>query len=198
MSDFTCEKCGRSFGNASSLKQHENDAHKTEHKSAQRKKLPVFWIAAAAVIILAIAGTALMIGGNAATQSIDGIECSSSEQLSFHIHTHLDVFVNGTQQSVPANIGLPGCTFWLHTHDVSGIIHIEAPQQQAFTLGQFIDIWNASTVSKIPQGTPVAYVNGQQTGNYRDVQMNAHDEISLVYGTPPQTIPSSFDFGPGY
>jgi len=41
-------------------------------------------------------------------------------------------------------------------------------------------------LTKVPDGT-----------NYRDIKLNAHDEIAIVYGTPPSTIPSSYKFPEG-
>jgi hypothetical protein len=41
--------------------------------------------------------------------------------------------------------------------------------------------------------------NGQKvTGiNYREIKLHAHDEIALVYGKPPDIIPSGYDFPQG-
>jgi hypothetical protein len=39
-------------------------------------------------------------------QPIDGIQCLGSEQLVFHIHAHLAVYVNGTPRTVPEGIGI--------------------------------------------------------------------------------------------
>ncbi len=45
----------------------------------------------------------------AATGSpINGIRCQTSEQLIFHIHAHLTIFINGTQRQIAAGIGIPG------------------------------------------------------------------------------------------
>jgi hypothetical protein len=44
------------------------------------------------------------------------------------------------------------------------------------------------------------YVNGNKLlngTNYRDVKLHAHDQIALVYGTPPTNIPSKYDFPQG-
>ena len=44
---------------------------------------------------------------------------------------------------ISANIGIipEKCIYWLHTHDNSGLIHIESPIKENFTLGQFLHIW---------------------------------------------------------
>jgi len=45
------------------------------------------------------------------------------------------------------------------------------------------------------------YINGTKVPdgtNYRDIRLNAHDEIAIVYGTPPSKIPSIISFQKGY
>ena len=44
------------------------------------------------------------------------------------------------------------------------------------------------------------YVNGTKVPskvNYKDVKLNADDEIVLIYGTPPKSIPSKYSFEEG-
>ena len=62
---------------------------------------------------------------------IDGIRCERTELLDFHYHAHLSIFVNGSSYLIPAGVGikLPDCIYWLHTHDTSGLIHIESPKK---------------------------------------------------------------------
>ena len=140
--------------------------------------------------------------------TIDGIQCNVVEQLLFHIHAHLDIIINGVYFLVPSQIGIPGnCFFWLHTHDESGIIHIESPVNRDYTLGQFFDIWNKKLNNDqifnyvVNANNPLTvYVNGTKVPNgtnYRDIKLHAHDEIAIVYGTPPSTIPSSYKFPQG-
>ena len=65
---------------------------------------------------------------------IAGIQCERQEYGDFHIHAHLDVFIDGAARTVPAMIGIlpvQKCLYWMHTHDESGIIHIEAPKKRA-------------------------------------------------------------------
>ena len=143
--------------------------------------------------------------------AVDGIQCNANEQFLFHIHTHLDIFVNGQLMYIPPQIGIipDKCIYWLHTHDETGIIHIESPIKGDFALGQFFDLWKAKLNN--PQGfdnifnrkdVPIVYINGSKVPsgiNYRDIKLHAHDEIALVYGRPPQpdSIPSTYNFPQG-
>ena len=64
---------------------------------------------------------------------ISGIACNRTEQLVYHIHAHIDVFVNGSRVQVPAYIGIDPtfhCIYWLHTHSNDGLIHIESPRSR--------------------------------------------------------------------
>src|SRR5438093_5304686 len=137
------------------------------------------------------------------TLTIDGVQCNQSEQLLFHIHAHLDIIINGHYFVVPSQIGITDtCFYWLHTHDETCIIHIESPVNRDFTLGQFFDIWdkkfgndqirfnNTQIFNYVAGGnSPMnVYVNGikvPNTVNYREIKLHPHDEIAIVYGTPP-------------
>jgi hypothetical protein len=143
------------------------------------------------------------------TTMVDGIQCNVNEQFLFHIHTHVDIFVNGRHVYVPPQIGIiPGkCIYWMHTHDGSGIIHIESPIKRDFTLGQFFNLWksklnNHQVFDKIFNGkdVPIVYINGSKvssTINYRDIKLSPHQEIAIVYGRPPDNIPSTYDYPQG-
>jgi hypothetical protein len=143
-----------------------------------------------------------------AVRAIDGIQCNSMEQSAFHVHSHLDIIINSVYFLLPSQVGIPGnCFYWLHTHDESGKIHIEAPMLRDFTLGQFFDIWNKKLSNDqifnyvANANNPLkVYVNGTKVPdgtNYRDIKLNtgrsAHNEIAIVYGTPPSAIPKSYD-----
>jgi hypothetical protein len=47
---------------------------------------------------------------------------------------------------------------------------------------------------------PTVCVNGTKVPsnvNYKDVKLNAYDEIAVIYGTPPKSIPSKYSFEEG-
>jgi hypothetical protein len=165
-------------------------------------------VAAAIGIGYAIVTSKALSGSNAAALPIDGIQCNNVEQLVFHNHAHLDIFINGQPYKVPSQIGITGrCFYWLHTHDESGVIHIESPVVKNYTLGQFFDVWNKTSSNNqifgdIANGknTPTVYVNGKKLSsgvNYKDIKLNQHDEIAIIYGKPPANIPSTYSFEEG-
>ncbi len=172
----------------------------------RRRKRKYIKIIVPVIIAVVAAGVAIAVFYQPPTaMAISGIECHSSEQLSYHIHSHLDVFVNGVQQQIPSKIGIlssPSCLYWLHTHSEDGTIHVEAPQAREFTIGQFLDIWkqtltNSTSFFDSVSGMPVtAYVDGVRfEGDYRTIPIESLKEIVLAYGTPPKDIPSDHDFG---
>lgn len=156
------------------------------------------------VAVAAIVAISALLYKAPEVQAINGVECQAIESTTFHVHSHLDVFVDGKNQTLPAQIGIlssPHCLYWLHTHDTTGIIHVEAPQQKQFTLGQFMDIWKKTVPSSKSffdsvSGKPIkAYDNGTQfQGDYRNIELKSREQIVLAYGNPPAEIPTH-EFG---
>jgi hypothetical protein len=126
--------------------------------------------------------------------TIDGIECAEAEQFAFHIHTQFNITINNQSYPIPAGIGIipNNCIYWMHTHDESGLIHIESPIKKEFTLGQFLDIWNRFNSSDTVvqyitnnniNGTILVYINGTQMNNstdHRDIELKDRGNITLI------------------
>ncbi len=138
---------------------------------------------------------------------IDNVYCDQLEQSVEHIHAFLSIWIDGKQSALPANVGIPQstssgsatvtCYYWLHTHDSSGIIHIESPSSEQFTLGQFLKEWNLGfnslgfpTELLLNSGWKV-WINGKVfNGTLTSVPLNAHNIITVAYNSPsvkPQT-----------
>ena len=149
--------------------------------------------------------------------TIDGVSCNTGEQLTYHIHAHLAVFVDGQARQVPYGIGIApplqftnntggtavvggSCFYWLHTHAADGVIHIESPTNTIYTLGQVFDIWGqplkAGQVGPA-LGKLTMYVNGKiYSGDPRAIPLNAHDVIQLDVGSPaPGPVAVTFPNG---
>jgi hypothetical protein len=118
------------------------------------------------------------------------------------------VFVNGERTPVPALIGIDPVARVispLHTHDESGVVHIEAEAPADFTVGQFFTEWAVRLTSDCVGGSCKpdvpwrVVVNGQDwPGEPTAVVLHAHDEIAFVIGTPPADVPATFAFAQGF
>ena len=139
---------------------------------------------------------------------VDNISCSVTEQLTYHIHAHLSLYVNGVPVPVAQGIGLAtdqSCLYWLHTHDNSGIVHIESPQQASYTLGTFIHLWG----EQFPQlqypnqlsltNGWVVYVNGQvYKGDFHNITFTPHELITMAYNSPGIKPDTVYNWPAGY
>lgn len=97
----------------------------------------------------------------------------------------------------------------MHTHDDTGVIHIESPEDRNFTIGEFFDIWgqtfdNSQIFDNIAgeniNNALNVYINGKKVNagtDFRQIPINAHDKITIVYGMPPDPIPSRYAFPEG-
>ncbi len=192
----------------------QKDRQNRASKVLREKKIKRFIVIGLVIVVVigigvAVASSKFLSSSSAEAQTIDGIQCNAAEQLVFHNHAHLDLFIHGQPYTIPSQVGIvPGkCIYWLHTHDDSGVIHIESPVTRNFTLGQFFDIWkkkfsNVQIFDNIANATNTMsiYVNGTKTnGNtdYRNTNLNEHDQIAIVFGRPPPNIPSTYDFQKG-
>ncbi|TML43230.1 MAG: hypothetical protein E6G27_02160 [Actinobacteria bacterium] len=73
-----------------------------------------------------------------------GLPALSAEGEVVHTHQHLDIVVNGQHLPVHTQVGIDPLGRFLsplHTHDATGILHLEATDTAAYTLGQFFDVW---------------------------------------------------------
>ena len=125
-----------------------------------------------------------------------------------HIHQHLDLFAEGRRVTVPANIGIdPAGAFLsaLHTHDDSGIMHVESPTAAQFTLGQFFAVWGVRLDARCIGGRCArgsrrlrAWVDGKPVAaDPTRIILDQHQEIVLAYGTAaqvPDPLPKSYNF----
>ena len=139
-----------------------------------------------------------------------GLPMLGGEMTQVHYHAHLDIIVDGQPVTVPQYVGIDEnaqTITALHTHDTSGVIHIESGADIPFTLGQFFTEWgqplSATRVGPVAIGADKEVhlvVNGKEvTGDPSKYVLKAHDEVALWVGAKGQTpqVPGSFDFPNG-
>ncbi|MBA5607242.1 hypothetical protein H3H36_17940 [Duganella sp. FT3S] len=134
-------------------------------------------------------------GGNGAP--VAGVNCLVTED--YHIHAHLTILRDGNALAIPAHIGLQGCAYELHTHDQSGVIHVETSAARKFTLGQLFAVWgqplSRSNVAGI-SGLPVTVLFNDNdtvlewTGDIGALELTSHRSITIELGTVQHTVPA--------
>jgi hypothetical protein len=132
-------------------------------------------------------------------QRVEAMGLPGFNETTFHIHSHLEIFVDGKKIPVPANIGIDEATQFispLHTHPTApsnpeGTIHMEADQQYDFTLGQFMNVWGVKfSANQLGSLKPTGdkklqvYVNGQPVDDPVNVVLREHDIVVIGYGKP--------------
>jgi hypothetical protein len=129
-------------------------------------------------------------------ERLDALRLPGPSDTGFHIHVRLRIFVGARAVAVPAGIGIEprsGLLAPLHTHDASGIVHIESERPYPFTLGQFFAVWGVR-FSATRLGAYAddgadrlrAYVDGRRIAAPAGHVLAAHERIVIAYGRPGQ------------
>lgn len=179
-----------------------------ERRRARRGRLA--WWGAGIAFLVAVAATVVFTHQTQAAKTIDGIQCNTNESFVSHIHQHLAIYNKGRSVQVPQGIGIKNanpatsCLFWLHTHAANGVIHVESPARDTYTLGQFFAVWGqplsqtqVTTLTTDAAHQIRAYVNGRPfPGDPRTIPLTQHELITLEYG-PPWVPPAQHQFEAG-
>lgn len=141
----------------------------------------------------------------------------------YHVHAFLGIYYNGKEIALPDGVGFadpsgdgtfngvpnwtqyaynpsnhsqPGCYYEMHTHDPSGVIHIESANappggesDTKYTLGDFFAIWgiqeNAMQFGPL-SGPVTVYTSGQMA---RDSSGLVPSTTYTLWSGDPSTIP---------
>lgn len=124
-----------------------------------------------------------------------GLALFAAEGKVLHRHEHLSITIDGAAVTVPAHLGIDrrtGRVSPLHTHDTTGIIHVESPVRRSFRLGQLFTEWDVALApgrvgpwQDGAGGVRVAlFVNGRRSAqDPRAVVLGARQDLDLVVTT---------------
>ena len=182
---------------------------------------------------LTIALIVLIVINNRPSQlapTVSGIPCDQLQHSQVHYHAALQIVYQGVVRNLRDDIGIQTdatgasvkCYYWLHVHAADkNIIHIESPASRTFTLGQFMDVWNAWSKANggDPQRLDATHVStftltgdeqmkvyidlgdgkGAQpyTGDPRKIPLKSHEVITIEITPPDVNPPPTFTFPSG-
>src|SRR3989338_8249048 len=99
-----------------------------------------------------------------------------------HWHHELAIFINGEKQEIPANLGIGAVHNPMHTHDSSGVIHLEfqgVVRKDDLKLGRFFEVWGKDFMEL--GSTVKMTVNNEEDAELQNYIMKDGDKIELWY-----------------
>lgn len=152
----------------------------------RRKRITMIIIPISVAVGVAVIGLFLMSGSSL-----------NANQMVQHNHVSLNVTVDGQPTVVPAHIGMvqvgkgedpllygdhsldkygmEGMSP-LHTHDATGLIHVESNTIRNFTLGEFFDIWQGLNING---KDVIATVDGKPVSDFRNILLKDGEKVEL-------------------
>lgn len=186
----------------------EEQRQRDEIRRRRQQRQRWLWWGGGGAVAVAVVVAVLIAGRATAAPTVDGIQCVATEGNVTHTHQHLTIAIKGQPFPLPAGIGIDntrGCLFALHTHTGDGVVHVEAPSSNTYTLGQFFDIWQTPlsrtrlmTFKADRTHRIRAYVNGRlYNGDPRSIPLTPHALITLEYGPLWAAPTTHFAWPPG-
>ena len=160
-----------------------------EQNRAARKRMLQRGIKIAAIVLLvggSIVGLVWYIANQPKTPESEIIS-----QSGIHWHPELSIYIKGAKQEIPANIGIGVTHQPLHTHDNTGVIHLEIQglvTRDDIKIGRFFKIWGKLFNSNCildscngPNGKVKMLVNGRENNDFDNYPMQDKDKIEIRY-----------------
>lgn len=113
------------------------------------------------------------------------------ERVIYHDHALVEYYLDGVKQTIPGDIGIsidnshplaqygPSGIAPIHTHDTSGVIHIESKEQRRFTFGEFLELWNLDLSGK----NTSFFANNQPVADMESYDVQDQDMLRLEVTT---------------
>jgi len=109
-----------------------------------------------------------------------------------HWHPELTISIKGQQQEIPANLGIGFVHNPIHTHDSTGVLHLEFEGRRVtkddIRLEQFFKLWGKPFSSSCvldkcngPDGQLTVTVNGKPNTEFEQYIMRDKDQIEITY-----------------
>lgn len=113
--------------------------------------------------------------------------CTTHIEGHVHYHAQLHIQVDKTPVAIPADIGITNCMHPVHTHDDSGLIHIDYKNPYPFTLDDFFTLWGVVfTKDQVAKyRTADGYrinlsVNGRENHDFEKYVLQDNDTIDIT------------------
>ncbi len=149
------------------------------------------------IVILAVAAAAFW--GFSKINKSDNLPDSNNQERQnkiisnrgIHWHSEIKIKILGENQKIPSNIGLGAVHSPLHTHDDSGVIHLEFKgivSEKDIKLKKFFEVWEKQFNSNCifdkcngEEGRVKMLVNGSENSEFENYMMKDKDKIEIIF-----------------
>jgi len=111
--------------------------------------------------------------------------CVNSEI--YHYHPTLTVTINGVGMPIPVTFNL-GCHQPIHTHDSTGLLHVESDENRDYTLNDWFLLWG-----NFENNPTIAILNSTQIWQYK-VDATHHLTMTVNGQNYTSTAPQNYVF----
>lgn len=163
---------------------------KLVEKEASQRKRSLWKLANGTLIGLVVFGIAALAFFYFKNQPTTG-NLDIISQSGIHWHPNLAIYIKGQKQVIPSNIGLGFKERPIHTHDDSGIIHLEFSGVVAaddIKLENFFKIWNKRfnrdcifDYCNGADGAVKFFINSKSNDEFESYKMRDGDQIEIKY-----------------
>lgn len=161
-------------------------AEQKRDKTVRRLKRSSIWL----LILMVLGGGIGLLVWQAASQP-PVPESDIVARRGLHWHPELSISTKGTPQQISANLGIGAAHNPIHTHDSSGVLHLEFQglvTQEDIRLGQFFKLWKKQFSATCildscngPDGQVKMTVNGQPNTEFERYVMHDKDKIEITF-----------------
>ncbi|MBA3749465.1 MAG: hypothetical protein H0X03_00935 [Nitrosopumilus sp.] len=190
------------------MEKYDSDAINHRHKNnyninRNAKRIIAVVVVIGIILVLSIGFEQISVSNtNAQNTSQSNLNTNNTamDPIIMHIHPKITLTIDGNKEVIPMNIGMSS-VLWkdhsldkygmqampemamsgmapLHTHDDTGLIHVESTINRNYTLGEFLNIWGSLDINnRVVNMT----VNGKpdSNGNFTNHILRDNEQINL-------------------
>lgn len=150
------------------------------------------------IFVAALIGLAVFRGQKEVSRPLAELCVEHSGGLRAHYHPSLKIIIGGKAENLSANIGVTSnCMRPVHTHDASGKIHVETPDNRDVYLRDFFAIWKEPFGREEIMGNRIdethrirMMVADQESQDFENLLLKDGQEITIYYEEMPISSPA--------
>jgi hypothetical protein len=152
----------------------------------QRRQRTIITVAIVTILIAIIVGAILFLPrpGPDPVQLPSYLSHCVTGTFVIHSHPNLTITISGVPQTIPVTYD-SSCQQPIHTHDSTGVLHVETDQNINYTLGDWFLLWGyyarSTTIATFNSTQILSYKAGPGTGHMLNMTVNGNPDTNTTH-----------------